>query len=348
MQDGLVTIVVPIYNVEKYLDRCLNSIVDQTYRHLEIILVDDGSPDRCPAMCDEWAKKDSRIKVIHKQNAGLGMARNTGIENATGKYIFFFDSDDYVALDTVEKCYASAKKYDSEIVMYGMNSVKANGEIISSAVPKAEKEFYTDREITEFILPNMMMSDPSTGKVYNFNMSAWGRMYSVKLINDHNWRFASERKYISEDWYSLLVLYQYVKRVSVINEAFYYYCCNPTSLTHTYAPDRYDRICSWHTGMMEVFQAANYPITVKKGIASQFLGNVIAALKLIVTSDRSSKEQKREIQRIVKDDYLQDVIKDIGINCESVARRVFIGALKLKFAALIYILIKSKVGAKER
>ena len=98
-----VSIVVPVYNVEKYLDRCIESIVNQTYKNLEIILVDDGSTDSCPQMCDEWGLKDSRIKVVHKENAGLGMARNTGIDNALGEYIFFFGSDDYVDVTTVEK-----------------------------------------------------------------------------------------------------------------------------------------------------------------------------------------------------------------------------------------------------
>lgn len=110
MSNGLVTIVLPIYNVEKYLNRCINSIVNQTYKNLEIILVDDGSPDKCPEMCDEWEKKDTRIKVIHKQNEGLGMARNTGIENATGDYICFFDSDDYLELTAIEKLYKLAEK----------------------------------------------------------------------------------------------------------------------------------------------------------------------------------------------------------------------------------------------
>jgi len=110
MISGLVTVVVPIFKVEKYLNRCIESIVKQTYEKIEIILVDDGSPDNCPEMCDEWAKKDSRIKVIHKQNAGLGMARNTGIDNANGEYICFFDSDDYIHPNTIEKAYISAKK----------------------------------------------------------------------------------------------------------------------------------------------------------------------------------------------------------------------------------------------
>ena len=110
MKAGLVSIVLPIYNVEKYLDRCIESVINQTYRNLEILLVDDGSPDDCPQKCEEWAKKDGRIKVIHKANAGLGYARNTGIENASGEYICFFDSDDYIDPSTIEKAYNTAQK----------------------------------------------------------------------------------------------------------------------------------------------------------------------------------------------------------------------------------------------
>ncbi len=93
---NLISVIVPVYNVEEYLDRCIESIVTQTYKDLEIILVDDGSPDNCPEMCDEWAKKDERIKVIHKENGGLSDARNAGMKIATGEYIGFVDSDDFI------------------------------------------------------------------------------------------------------------------------------------------------------------------------------------------------------------------------------------------------------------
>lgn len=101
----LISIIVPVYNVEEYLNRCIESIICQTYNNLEIILVDDGSPDNCPAMCDKWTEKDKRIKVIHKENDGVGMARNSAIDIASGEYIMFVDSDDYIALDAVEALY---------------------------------------------------------------------------------------------------------------------------------------------------------------------------------------------------------------------------------------------------
>ena len=96
MSSELISIIVPVYKVEKYIDRCVESIINQTYKNIEIILVDDGSPDNCPKICDEWAKKDKRIRVIHKENRGVSSARNVGIDVAKGKYIGFVDSDDYI------------------------------------------------------------------------------------------------------------------------------------------------------------------------------------------------------------------------------------------------------------
>ena len=110
MKKEKISIIVPIYNVEKYLDRCIESIVGQTYKNLEIILIDDGSPDNCPQMCDEWAKKDDRIKVVHKENGGVSLARNKGMDIATGTYIGFVDSDDYIDKNMYEKLMDCKKK----------------------------------------------------------------------------------------------------------------------------------------------------------------------------------------------------------------------------------------------
>ena len=103
--EPLISVVIPVYKVEPYLDKCICSVVNQTYRKLEIILVNDGSPDRCPQMCDKWALIDSRIRVIHKENGGLGYARNDGIESSNGEFIMFVDSDDYLSLDAIQCLY---------------------------------------------------------------------------------------------------------------------------------------------------------------------------------------------------------------------------------------------------
>ena len=123
----LISVIVPVYKVEEYLDRCVQSIVDQTYRNLEIILVDDGSPDNCPAMCDAWAAKDSRIKVIHKENGGLSDARNAGMAVATGLYIGFVDSDDWLDAQMYDCLYEAMTRTSADIASCGARRVWLNG-----------------------------------------------------------------------------------------------------------------------------------------------------------------------------------------------------------------------------
>ena len=116
-KEPLISVIVPIYNVEKYLRRCVDSILAQTYKNLEVILVDDGSPDACPAICDEYAQKDKRIKVVHKQNGGVSSARNTGLDVATGDYIAFVDSDDYIEVDMYETLLNTMQREQTDLVI---------------------------------------------------------------------------------------------------------------------------------------------------------------------------------------------------------------------------------------
>lgn len=115
MNNPLISVIVPVYNVEKYLDRCVKSVVEQTYTNLEIILVDDGSPDNCPEMCDEWAKKDRRIKVVHQKNMGLIRARDSGLKAVTGEYVSFVDSDDWISADCIEYLYNLIVKSGADV-----------------------------------------------------------------------------------------------------------------------------------------------------------------------------------------------------------------------------------------
>ena len=194
-----VTVVIPLYNVQKYINRCVESVQSQTYQNLEIILVDDGSPDDCPAMCNAWAEKDARIKVIHKYNQGLGMARNTGIERATGDYICFFDSDDYVDLDTIARSLALAEQSEADVVIFGMSRVNNAGEVVAVDVPRVTQLVYAGTEVRDKLLPCMLAKDPQTGASFNLPSSACSMLLSMELIRRTNWRFVSEREIISED-----------------------------------------------------------------------------------------------------------------------------------------------------
>lgn len=342
MKAGLVSIVLPIYNVEKYLDRCVESIINQTYKNLEIILVDDGALDDCPKKCEEWAKKDSRIKVIHKANAGLGYARNTGIENASGEYICFFDSDDYVDSNTVEKAYSIARSNDSDMILFGHCDVNAKGKIVRTYIPTTEKECYVGTEVQEILLPDLISDNPVTGKSTNLWLSACFCMYSMKMILENNWRFASERDIISEDVYSLLRLYRNVEKVTIIPEAFYYYCENSTSLTHTYKEDRFDRIKQFYKACVDACDELNYSDEVKKRFAGPYISNTIAAMKMIILSDASKNVKKQEVKEIVDDEQLQTVLRCTNYDKEKLTRKLLLDLMKSKQYGLCYILLSIK------
>ena len=124
-----VSVIIPIYNTEKYLVRCMDSVLGQTLKDIEIILVDDQSPDNAPAQCDKYVKMDSRVRVIHKKNGGLGLARNSGLEIATGEYVAFLDSDDYVDKRMYELLYRVAVEHNCQMVMSGYNFVDRHGKV---------------------------------------------------------------------------------------------------------------------------------------------------------------------------------------------------------------------------
>lgn len=121
MNNNKVSIIIPVYNVESYIDECLNSVVNQTYQNLEIILVDDGSPDKCPQICDNWVEKDNRIKVVHKKNGGLSSARNAGMDVATGSFLMFVDSDDFIEKTWLRICYNHRSKL--VLMSYAVKSI---------------------------------------------------------------------------------------------------------------------------------------------------------------------------------------------------------------------------------
>ena len=334
MENRLVSVVVPIYNVEKYLDRCINSIVNQTYQNLEIILVDDGSPDRCPEMCDLWGKKDKRIKVIHKDNAGLGMARNTGIENARGEYICFFDSDDYVGLQTIEVTLEKAKQTGADVIVFGISDTDQNGKIMHSVVPNPPKDFYYGKEVQEILLPNMVSSTE-----FNVMLSACVMLFSMKMIKNRNWRFVSERAIIAEDVYSLMNLFSSVKSVCFISKALYYYCRNEESLTHTYREDRYDKIKFYYDESIKMCQENGYNENVQSRVGVTYFSFTIAAMKQIVKSKMEFKDKYRAIKNIVCDNHMHKVIVNTDVSMQSKAWKILISSMKHRWCVVSYALI---------
>lgn len=339
LKQGLVSVVVPVYNTGKYLNRCLKSITKQTYKQIEILLIDDGSTDNSPELCEKWADRDNRIKVIHKSNEGLGMARNTGIQYASGEYICFFDSDDYIDLQTIEKSYQLACQVKADVVCFGYHKVSGQGKIIKSFVPNMPKTKYLGDEVQEVFLPELIQNNPSNKYPANLIMSAWASLYSMKLIHRVGWNFVSEREIISEDYYSLLYFYEHVKRAAVLQKACYFYCENEGSLTRTYQKDRYQKIRHYYLEALKACEDLNYGTKIKKRIAYTFFSNTLLAMKQIMASDNIYREKKKLIEEIVYDGACKRVLREIKSDQVPMTWQIFLNAMYRKKVHVCCILL---------
>lgn len=205
-EQPLISVIVPVFKVEQYLDRCVESIVNQTYKNLEIILVDDGSPDNCPQMCDAWAEKDSRIKVIHKTNGGVSRARNDGMKVAAGEFIAFIDSDDWIADSFVEKLCFVALNNNCDIVECEYQICNGNDDSVDNSGEKVE--FYTAEETILHNLCDDMFKDVVWNRIYRKNIAI-----AVEFLPDKR----------HEDVYWVYQVLAQSKRSAHISSSLYYY-----------------------------------------------------------------------------------------------------------------------------
>ena len=209
-----VSIIVPVYKVEKYLRKCIDSIINQTLKDIEIILVDDGSPDKCGKICDEYAAKDTRIKVIHKENGGLSSARNAGMEVAEGEYIGFVDSDDWIESDMYMTLWQKAKDINADLV--NCDYFRNNDRIKTNI----QKNIVYDKKCIDELL-----TTSNSNKVLWF---VWRNIYRRELINDYNIHFM-EGNVIEDSPFNLLFLLN-CNKICSIDSAFYHYIENPDSI----------------------------------------------------------------------------------------------------------------------
>ena len=218
------SVIIPIYNVEKYLRQCIESLIGQTYTDIEIILVDDSSPDRCPQMCDEYALKDIRIKVIHKQNGGLVSARQAGTEIATGDYIVPVDGDDWVAENYIEKFAATADRYDADIICCGHYKAFETENITSFMPDRAG--FYSRVDIEREIFPKLIQKSNGT----TFTPCLWSKAYKRNVYVKQQLQVNPKIK-IGEDGACTIPCIYNANSVFVIPECLYYYRQNPKAMT---------------------------------------------------------------------------------------------------------------------
>lgn len=216
MTKELISVIVPVYKVESYLGRCIKSIISQSYRNLEIILVDDGSPDECPKMCDDWAKKDERIKVIHKENGGISDARNSGLAAATGAYICFVDSDDYIAEEFVETLYNLIIDCHTDIAAVGFKEVTTD-DFVEKITEDGETHIFDGEDSIRELFSNDTYAN-----------YVWNKIYKRELFD--NVKFPVNRK--MEDLGIIYKLLLITKKIAFSTKPLYFYYQRDDSILH--------------------------------------------------------------------------------------------------------------------
>jgi len=233
-----ISIIVPVYNVEKYIRKCIDSILKQTFTDYELILVNDGSPDNCGSICDDYAKRDSRIKVIHKKNNGLSSARNAGIDIAKGKYIAFVDSDDFIDKRMYESLYTLAELHSSDVVICDVLEVdedKLSDKENESKTKEFKIQHFTDMEA----LSQLYVSNDSMGRGNERWIYAVNKLYRRYIFDSLRYKEAR----IYEDEFIVHEVYFHCKKVTSIPASFYYYVQRPNSIINSpFSVKRFDRV----------------------------------------------------------------------------------------------------------
>lgn len=328
----LVSVIVPVFNVEKYIEDCVNSIINQTYKNIEIILVDDGSTDDSGFLCNEFVNIDKRIKVIHKKNEGVVLARIEGLKNSNGQYIIFVDADDFIKESFIDIMYKNLVQYNADLVCCQYYNYYDNDEKKSPVCPKVG---YYDKNDIEKILKNQFLYDKNTGKA-GISPYLWGKLikreYIIKSIN------ATKELFYGEDHVCILDVLYNINSMIVINNYLYVYRKRAGQVTAKYQ----EKLWNNHEKMLNIF------ITIDKEFYLSEQINSWCFLTVIGIITRLFDVENITFQNINKTIYKYRLLK-ICQNARKAEYYNFNNKLKLKlfflkndFFILYYILFKLK------
>ena len=346
-----VSIIVPVYNTEKYLKQCIDSITVQTLEDLEIIIVDDGSKAECAELCDELAKRDSRIKVIHKVNGGLGFARNTGMELVSGEYVGFIDSDDYIKPEMFEALYTAAVKNDADIAISGTcfvggNTFSQDGDYIEK--PSFDKETVFEGEGMKTLLLGVVGALPREAEDSRYGVSVCKNIYKRSLLQREKIEFFSERQIISED---TMFMVDYIKRAQKavgVPGAFYCYRRNDESLSKSYRADRFEKVLIFLAELEEhikdVLSREEYGLYFDRLV--QGYGRIVSVQEIMHAHDKKIKYStlRARLKEICTNEMMTKVLKTYPWHQLPKKQAAFAFCMKYKlyYMQKIMVLLKSR------
>ena len=352
MSQPKVSVIVPVYNAEKYLERCINSLRSQTIEEIEIILVDDSSSDSSLQICNNAAKEDCRIKVIHKINEGAGYARNAALKIATGEYIGFVDSDDFVDKDMFKTLYEKAEKYNSDLVMSGVRFVDGNmfsekGECSCKTYFDEDIQFETDEELKELRM-GIAGATPKDADDSKYGMSIWKNLFKHEIIKENNIVFESEREKLSEDALFMIDFISFIKKATGIKEAFYNYCRNADSISKSYKKDRFEKslvfVGEVEKRLKKDIDPKDYQIYIYR--FWQAMCRVVCSQEIMYASENNIKfsELKKRLKTVCTHSLTAEALNSYPIGTLPPKQRAFAYCIKYK----LYLLLKVLVGLRSK
>lgn len=332
----LITVIVPVYNVEKYIEQCVDSILNQTYKKIEIILVDDGSKDKSGQICNDLSNKYSQIKIIHKKNAGLGMARNSGLRIANGEYIAFVDSDDWLAPQALNNLYINMVKFNSDYCKGGFQKVNDKEKILYKH--NDDFQVFKGKTAKRELLPRLIGSAPD--KHDSINMSVWGCLFKNLIIRKYKLRFPSERKLMSEDIVFDIDYMQHVKTACIISNSDYRYRQNETSLSTSYQKDKFLATKRLYEYLLTKMTSLGYG----KDTILRIDRNLFVNLSGCIYQEHINKmkEAYQKINEICNDPEVREVIKMYPKRELGFKQRIFLSLIFRRKVLILYSVAKIK------
>lgn len=303
-----ISVIVPVYKVEAVLKKCLDSIITQTYENLEIILVDDGSPDSSGEICDEYSKRDSRVKAIHKKNAGVAAARNSGLKVATGEYCIFVDSDDYIEPIMYQSMIQIAEEYDCDVVM--CDCVKEHKDEQQIYTHDIRAAYYNRTQIEKEYFPHLLMMENIE---YPPTISNWLCLFKRVLIEEEKIYYEEGIRYSEDLLFGAEMLYHANSFYYMKGKYFYHYWMNPDSATHTFVSDKWKDYKKLHKRIKEIFSECQiYDLSHQIDLVLLFfVYNTVG--DIISTSLLSKKEKIDKCKRILLENEVQEMFERIHI-----------------------------------
>ena len=345
MDNALVTVIIPVYNVEKYLNKCLESVISQSYGNLQILLVDDGSTDKSGQLCDQLKETDKRIEVIHKENGGLGSAKNAGMEKADGRYMAFVDSDDWIDADHIRQMVDSMESTGADIVITGYKKCK-NEQGPFKKIPLIKSGCYDD--VLEEVLLPMISVDETVPDDKFLPVGTPFKLYKTEIIKENGLLFANERECVSEDFFFNIDYLRRCARASIIEEYGYNYRYNGESISRKYNPSLTERTFRFYRNLEAVLEK-DPELKARIGHRGRriYIAKCRTAIAVIVQSDLPASEKLSQIDRILSNDDLHDCLVKYPINKYKPYLRMVANEMKHRRSSAVFLMFKVRKIARK-